>query len=62
MYKAGMSTSAVQIIIERDDVRDGRVEICNNGIWRSVCANGWDDVDADACSQLGYGKYGKNVH
>ena len=33
----------------------GRVEIRYGGVWGTVCAHGWDRVDADvACKWLGY--------
>ena len=32
----------------------GRVEICNNNVWGTVCDDVWEDVDAQvACRQLG---------
>ena len=38
----------------------GRLEICNNHAWRLVCADLWDNVDAQvACRQLGLPSAGK---
>ena len=37
----------VELAIRGDgSVKEGRVEICINGLWSSVCDNGWDSLDA----------------
>ena len=39
--------------------QEGRVEVCFNGVWSSICDDGWDKTDAYiVCSQLGYGQLG----
>ena len=53
----------VRLVGARKNEREGRVEMCYNGVWGAVCANnGWDESAAKlnvVCSQLGYGKQGE---
>ena len=38
---------------------EGKIEICVNGVWGSICPDGWDDTDAYVvCKQLGYADQG----
>ena len=38
---------------------EGEIEICINGVWGSICLDGWDDTDAYVvCKQLGYAEHG----
>lgn len=37
----------------------GRVEICVNNEWGTICSDFWNNTDASVfCKQLGYSPYG----
>ncbi len=43
-------------LADGSDEHEGRVEICSNGLWGTICDGGlWDSRDATVvCSYLGY--------
>ena len=44
----------------QDELRVGRVEVCSDGMYRTLCDDQWDNEDASVvCHQLGFSRYGK---
>ena len=47
-------------LIGRERNFEGRVEVCNNNEWKTVCNRGWGDKEARVvCRQLGFPEDGR---
>lgn len=56
------SNGEVRLVDHLQTVRDGRVEMCFNRVWGTVCRNQFHRSDAEVvCSQLSFNREG-NTH
>ena len=56
MFSPGLCTNGDIRLQDGLTPVEGRVEVCSNSQWGSVCEDSWDVTDANvACRQLGLG-------
>ena len=64
LYAIRCSDGAIRLAGSGSSSSQGRVEVCNNNQWGTVCDDTWNSLDARvACFHLGYSNEGNlNLH
>ncbi len=58
-YNIGLCTNGDLRLVGGTTDMDGRVEICFNETWGTICDNLWTTNDGNvACQQLGFSQFG----
>ena len=53
-------TSGDVRLVGESGINEGRVEVCVNDAWGTICSNNWDNKDGQVvCRQLGFQISGK---
>ena len=58
LAKSGCVENSIRLV-DGSIEQQGRVEVCIDGIWSSICDDGWDKTDSFiVCKQLGFAEDG----